>query len=472
MSRIGLLGLLAAFALLVFVGNAQVQTTAQMERDPVGTLHALETAADPHSAALRKQIEAGPSDLAKARAALAQDGVLLDPASLQKPLPLEGQNAAPLYAKLFQLLKDKPLGLPIYAQPLGGPRNYTPEQIAAVQKIYDSRPKVWALVHQAADSPQCVFTHDWARGASVSFTEFQQIREAARLLNTETSLLAASGKYAEAVKNQTRGLKVAEHAGSDPILLSYLVGVACEAIALHGMQNILDQAGPNAEVAAEVRQAIETNRPHLSLRYALAGETAFEAIALQQMRDGLGRDGLRGMAAILSSSAARKHLMPGTAADRLFAQKWLDASEAIILTHLRLLVDASELTPTPRRQAFASVAAMTDVSPTVLTFLASQVLPSFVPVESDETRRAAQEEVTIAGAAILAVRAKTGVFPDALPEVFADPYTSKPLGYRREGADGFVVYSVGPDGHYDGGKPDDKRVPEQTVYRYSAPNIE
>ena len=462
---------LAAFASLALIGVARAQTPAQMEGDPIGVLHTLETATDSRTVALRQQIEAGPADLARARAEMEKDGIALDPASLQKPLPPPDLNAAPLYGKLFQLLHDKPLNLPIYAQPLIASQTYTPEQIAAVQEIYDSRPEVWALLHQAADRPQCVFPRNWSEGAGVLFPEFQQIREAARLLNTETYLLAAQGKYAEAVKNQTRGFRVAEHAASDPVLISYLVGNACESITLSGMRGILDMSGPNAAVDAQVRQAIETNRPQLSLHYALTGEIVTQAIDLRQMQKALNKDGLRAMAAAFTGNAdpLLKRLTPGTPADRQFAQDWLDASEAIILSRMHSLLAASDLTPIPRRQAFAQDAsAQAAAPPSALTLLPNLFLPVFTQVENNETRRVAQEEVVLAGAAVLASRAKTGAFPEMLPEPFPDPYTSRPLGYRREGAVGFVVYSAGQDGKFDGGKPGDKAASGMVLFRYPA----
>ena len=458
-----------ACACLALTGDARAQTLEQMGRDPMGALHTLETATDTRSVTLRRQIEAGPADLARARAEMAQDGVSLDPVALQRPLPPPDQNAAPLYQKLFQVLKDKPLGLPIYAQPLAWDHTYTPEQLAAVQKIYDSRPEVWALLNQAADRPQCVYARRWSEGFSVLFPEFQQFREADRLLNTETYLLAAQGKYAEAVQNQTRGFRVAEHAASDPVLISYLVGVACEAITLTGMRGLLDRAGTDAAVDAQVRAAIETSRPRLSLRYALAGEVAVQTTGLQKMHDGLGKDGVRGMAEIFvaKDDPLLKRLTPGTPADRRFAQDWLDASEAIILTRMHTLLAAADLTPIPRRQAFArDAAAQTAMPASVLTILPNIVLPTFAQVENNETRRVTQEEVVIVAAAVLASRAKTGAFPDALPEPFPDPYTSRPLGYRREGADGFVVYSAGLDGKYDGGKPGDKVALGVVQFRY------
>ena len=460
---------LAALTLLPLMGAARAQTPAQIGRDPMGVLYKLKTATDPKTVALRRRIEAGPADLARALAAIKKDGVPLDPVSLQRPLPPPDLNAAPLYTMLFRLLRDKPVNLPIYAQPLTGDHTYTPAQIAAVQKVYDSRPDVWGLLHQATDRPQCVWTRDWSRGYAALFPEFQQMREAARLINTETFLLVAQGKHVEAVKNQARGLRVAEHAASDPVLISYLVGNACEAITLRGMQNLLDQAGPDAAVAEAVRQAVQTDRPRLSLRYALTGEVATQAVAFRQMHEGLNKSGLPAVAALLvnANDPILKRLTPGTPADRRLAGDWLDASEAIILTRMDSLLAAADLTPAPRRQAFArDAAAQAAGPPSVLTLLPDMLLPVFAKVEGNETRRVAQEEVTLAAAALVAARAKAGAFPDALPASFVDPYTSRPLLYRREGAGGFVVYSAGPDGDYNGGKPGERVLPVQAGFRY------
>jgi|GEM_PF-1517886 len=463
---------LAAFTLLPLMGAARAQTPAQVEHDPMGVLYKLKTGTDPKTIALRRRIKAGPADLARAKAALKSDGISLDPAGLQKPLPPPELNAAPLYGKLFRLLHDKPLNLPNYAQSLSASQSYTPEQLAAVQKIYDSRPDVWALLHQTADRPACVFTRDWSQGAGVLFPEFQEIREAERLLNTETYLLAASGKYDEAVKNQARGFHIAEHAASDPVLISYLVGAACESLALRGMQNTLDQAGPNAAVAEAVRQAILSNRPHLSLRYGLTGEVVLQDTGIRQMRAALDKEGLRVMAAAFQppNDPILKRLTPGAPADRRLAADWLDASEAIILTRMGGLLAAADLTPVPRRQAFAQDAAAQAAAPkSVLTLLPDILLPLFAGVQENETRRVAQEEVTLAAAAILAARAKSGAFPDALPAPSVDPYTSKPLLFRREGADGFIVYSAGPQGDYSGGKPGERVIPGQSGFRYPVP---
>ena len=466
------LSLLACLALAP-LAHAQDVPPA-ITKDPVAYLHFLETSADPAAAAVREQIESGPADLARAREAAAKAGVPLVPDALQKPLPPDDQNAAPVYQKLFQLLRDKPLHLPLYAQPLVSDHTYTLEQLAAVQKIYDSRQDVWGLLHQAADRPQCVFVRDWKQGAGILFPEFQKIREAARLLNTESYLLAAQGKYADAIKNQARGFRVAEHAASDPVLISYLVGVACDAIALRGMQNVLILAGPNAEVDAQVAKAVAEGRPRLSLRYALGGEVAsFQGVTFRQLRESVQRGGVPALISLASTEFGLSRVPPvsgpTTPADVTFALDWLDASQALILNDTCATIAASDLPPLARSRAFVQAAQAQAARPkTALTVLSDELLPSYDRIDQQETRRQANEAVTLAAADVLGAWVKDGTFPAALPRPMADPFTGRALGYRREGDSGFVVYSAGPDGTFGGGKPGDARVPGQTVFRYPA----
>lgn len=82
-------------------------------------------------------------------------------------------------------------------------------------------------------------------------------------------------------------------------------------------------------------------------------------------------------------------------------------------------------------------------------------------------RAVAGRSITRAAAAALAERAKTGAFPTTLPGAFPDPYSpSAMLQYRQEGVGGFVVYSVGPDGKFNGGRPGDAAPLSAPCFRY------
>lgn len=77
----------------------------------------------------------------------------------------------------------------------------------------------------------------------------------------------------------------------------------------------------------------------------------------------------------------------------------------------------------------------------------------------------------VGSSAVLAYTGRHGAFPhrlkQATPRPPLDPFGTGPLRYRREG-DGFVVYSAGPDGNFDGSRPGARRVRDQAYFRYPA----
>ena len=419
-------------------------------------------------AGMRRFIAAGQANLAREEAAARQEGIPLTASQLQRPLPPPSQNAAPLYVRLTKLLHDKPLGLPRYAEGMDASYVYTPQQVAAVRRTLAKRQDVMTLVHQAADRPQCVFVRDWSQGAKLEFPEYQQMREAARLIKTESYLLARDGRYGEAISNQARGFRVADQAATDHTLISYLVGVASEAIALGGMQGILAQAGPNAAVDDEVRRVVASKHSHLSLPAAMAGEAGFDCTVFPQMHSAEGR----GMSASLDAAGFSEGAIRSfkvSASEQRHLHSLIDAWQADYLARMRVLVIACDQPPSVRQAAFASVNAKlrwdgSSADGTRYVF-SSILMPVFTTIGQNGTRINAREAVTQAGAFLLAEKARTGAYPNTPPQGFIDPFTGKPLLFRREGG-GFVVYSAGPTGRFDGGKLGAKVPGQESLFRY------
>ena len=432
---------------------------------------ALLTRSQQQQAAERREIAAGPASLARELAAARREGVPLTAQELQPPLPPAGQNAAPLYTKLTTLLYDKPLGLPKYAEGMDAFHAYTPAQIAAVRQTLAARQDVMTLVHQAADKPRCVFVRDWNQGVQLNFPEFMPMREAARLIKTESYLLARDGRCKEAVADQARGFRVAQHAASDHVLLAYLVGIACESLTLNGMQSILAVAGPKAATDAEVQQAVAAEQSRLSLRDAMAGEAGFDCTVFRAMHQAESQ-GIDAVIAAAGFSGDAAHNVRASAGETQHLHNLIDAWQAEYLARMMPLVTASNQPPSVRRTVYASKEAQAERDssrPDVLTLLfADDLIPVFTKIDQNDTRTQARVAVTLAAAAVLAAKAKTGAFPAALPPSFLDPFTGRPLGYNREGANGFVVYSAGPTGEFDGGKPSEKAPGQESVFRYPA----
>lgn len=456
-------------ALALLGGIAQAAPVPLLEKDPAGFLRYVQSSPSPEAQAARRTVADGPADLARERALAQKEGIAVFPAQLNRPLPPEDRNAAPLYVKLDALRHAKPLKLPRYAQSLTGRYAYTPAQLARVRQEIAARQDVFTLLHHATDRPECVFAHDWTKNTlNPPFMNYAGLRESARELRTESVLLAEEGKYAEAITNQTRGYRLAEHAASDGTLISYLVAVAIDAITTSGMQDILALAGPNADVDAQVEEAVTDKAARLSLRRALSGDVAVADAGFALIRQG-GPSALN-IFANLTEAAPHPMAATSTPGQRRFFAHLVDAAEADYIRRMRAVVRVADTTG--EAAAFAAAVRATAPSGDLVQQFAHLLWPmQYETLNALPVRSAVSNALTRAAASVLLERAKTGAYPEALPAMPTDPYTNKPLGYRREGAGGFVVYSGGPDGKYDGGTPGDQASSAQARFRFRYPAV-
>ena len=335
---------------------------------------------------------------------------------------------------------------------------------ALLGPTFDGHPTLVSLLHQAADRTSVSY-------ADPAYLHSAGLREAARELRTESILLAHQGRYAEAVTDQARGFNVAKQFASSPGLGEYLTGDAANAITFSGLYAILKMAGPDAGVAAEVRQAVEAARPVLPLKAALLADVPPDVQSLETLRRASPQAFLQMTTDARAAGVPTVAWKAWTPSQRRFLDRLVDATEAQYLSEVRRLVAATETPDLARHRVFAAVQdgrdALPDSPVTQLDPLLSDsrmLARAFGTLDQVDTRARARIAVTLAATALLTAKAQAGAFPDALPGDFADPSTGKALGYRREGVDGFVVYSVGPDGTFGGGEPGGRDFQTHQVY--------
>jgi hypothetical protein len=421
-------------------------------------MRALRQSKDPAAKAILKQIEDGPAALARERVLARRAGIPLVASTPHVPAD---QNAAPLYMQWRQ----RHVLLPNYAEVLSYRFHYTPEQLARVRKVFDDKRDAMDLLHRAADKPVCVFPDD-------SLTHYAPMREAAREIKTESYLLAHDGRYADAIADEKRGFGIARQLGSRSTYIGYLVGAAMESITLSGMDDVLYLAGPNEDVDRKVQDAVRSARPVLSLKSALKGDVAETLKAADALREGSPGDFEDMISGAIDGASPKSR--PFTPEERRFAVDILDAAEARYLATMRTMIADAGLPSAQRRIRFQEIAKEWDAEDRAtpnnpVTAMAATLQSVFVKSADLDDKQIANEEVTMAAAAILAEKARTGQFPAALPGDFPDPFSGKPLVYRKEGADGFVVYSVGADGKFDGRKSNDPFHPNPPMFQYPAP---
>jgi hypothetical protein len=291
-------------------------------------------------------------------------------------------------------------------------------------------------------------------------------------------VLAKDDHFPEAVANVACGFRVAEHAASDPVLIAWLVAIVSEQFALSGMEQILYLAGPDAAVAERVRETIDARRPRLDLARTLRGEVGFVTVEIETTRRG-GPQELHDMLAFFdldwNTDPPRQRPVRGrafTAGEKRFISNLLDAMEADVLRRARRAIAGAGRPYADRAALYRELANVPRPEHNPVTAVSENLIPLFGSADEGGMRVRALEEAIMAGAALLAFKARRGAFPAsmraALPQSPLDPFTGQPLQYRREG-EGFVVYSVGADGKFDGGRPGTPRTPGQVLFRYPRP---
>jgi len=447
-------------------------------------LRALSASHDPAARAIRREIVGGPAALARERAACARQGVQTRLAQLNQTV-LPAANAAPLYVQWDKLRKAKRLQLPLFAGstwPMSARFAYSLAQDAEVRTLYASRPDYTGLLDRATDRSRCVFVTDWSKYPDVdNFTYMGALREGARTYETRGYLLAKEGRFAVALTMQACGFVIVRQAAdSDPDIVGFQVASAIDNITTYGMRDILEMAGPNAAVDARA-QLILAATSSLPLFESLRGEGAITdgTVAL-----------LRHTSPAKFAGAFTEGTLPGsggvttaarfTPAEQRTVNALCDAAEARALAQTRRLLSATVLPRAARNAAFVRLFAEAGGTKNDPVRLLGGAVGPIQPLTNIagifakdlgymEDAVLARHVVLAAGAAMLAAKAQTGAFPKALPNVFLDPFTDKTLGYRREGTDGFVVYSAGPNGDFDGGKLGEGAMRNQMVFRYPAP---
>ena len=474
----------SALSLLLSNGCARHATPAPDFSNLPAYLRALNASPVPAARAIRREIADGPAALARERAACAKLGLPTTLAQLNQTVP-PAENAGPLYVQWDALRHAKPLPLPHFAGstwPMGIGFAYTPAQDAEMRALYAARPDYVGLLDQATNRPRCVFVADWTKYPQQdNFKYMSAVREGARTYDTRSYLLAKEGHFSDAVTMQARGFVVARHAAdSDPDDVGFLVAFAIDNITVYGMTGVLQMAGPNAAVDAQVQQALAA-APRIPLGESLRGNGAIADGTFSLVRRtsparfaGAFFPNLPASGSPASASARF------TPAEQQNVNALCDAAEARTLAQIRGLVAAAALPRAARNAAFVRlVAEAKDTGDDPVRLLSAAVSPvvSLADISGISGKDLgdhidaipARHAVLAAGAAVLAAKARTGTFPKILPTGFMDPYTDKPLGYRREGGNGFVVYSVGADGSFNGGTPGQWPTAKQNVFRYPAP---
>ncbi len=396
-------------------------------------------------------------------AAARREGILAPAGTpVIKPVPPE-QNAATYITKLEALDKTARVsGTDIEALDKLGSGFESPDVVAAARKAFEAHLDRYALIRQIASSSDYAQKSGSLTVGDITvqddFPKMARLRDCARWVSYKALLLAADGKPMEGVKEASLAFGLAQLAAKKGGIITYLVGIAVDAIGVKTLSSVLKISKDDGAVAAAVQQAVEA-RPAMALSATLRAELAdYLGRSASYKKSALNAKGNSADTDITKDpdyrdSMAQYHYPkdPKLAAARLF-----DMNDANFISAMRRIIPAADL---PYPEAIARIGAVAaEISPLEKNpdkTLAGMVIDMVGNLPTVAARHTATAETMRAAAAVIAWKVQHGHLPATLAEAMnppaTDPYDQKPLRYRTVDA-GFVIYSVGKTGKFDGGK--------------------
>jgi len=406
-------------------------------------------------------------------ARLKSGGYLLARDQLIPHVPSGEKNAADIYQKAFDARRVSDEDAAKMADRTAGMTSG--EAFDATRRVLADNVRYLALLREAARTSACAFPTNWDAGpGGVSFKQFAQLREGARMLQANSAVAAADGRTDAALADAATMLRIAEHAKLEPILIGQLVGYALQSMAVQSLRDALALGDPSLKAARDLMaQMVAIDEVEPSVR-SMKGEIALLGLPFFEMarhassnivaQFSVGREGT-------NSWAGRALRAYGTVGRPLY-----NLDEIAYLRAMKDEVDAFSLPWPESHNRIVALDKRTTAFPTRGGILTSMLMPVFARAVWSREKTAANLGDAQIALALCIYKSERGTYPDSLSALEAagfklpnDPFGGQPFKYRREGA-GFIVYSIGSDMKDDGGLPPvwdaaEKLSDEQRKYR-------
>jgi hypothetical protein len=279
------------------------------------------------------------------------------------------------------------------------------------------------------------------------------VRTSCRLKSLQVIREAMHGNTTSLVKDADILFKHGRVLSDEPFLISGMVHVAVDSLAISTLERVLAQASVDAGQLRQIEAMVKAVENEDRLYWGVRGERAMVIGGAEWMFATGARD--LGGAIVLPVPAST----PGV-------RGWLmgDVAEGIHLENTLVRVKG----PKDRIQAAAQMDRAVQALPRY-RILTRTLLPSFGRAFELDLRTTATARAARAALAAERYRLDKGRFPDKLDNLVpgyleavpVDPFDDKPLRYRVD-TDGVTVYSVGDDKVDDGGKVPSRMPPKKS----------
>lgn len=391
-------------------------------------------------------------------------------------IPPAERNAAPLLQKVAGLVKTMPEDDVLKRCFPGSAVEKNNTALLSGKRLEEVRTflrepvagEVVQLLMEAATKDECFFGRDYSKGAFLELPEISPMMQAVRLLLNHSWLMAADGDVDTAENEIRAALKISNFYMQDPILISWLVGAACEQMSLSAMMSLCGKVEAPASLEL-LEKSVKENRSNAraSLVRAFDGErvffggSIFEALVsgktrraeMQALTGNLsGQDRWGGMSFMLW--LYQYPLRPLLMADEAAYLRFMLAARSQILDSIFSARDAGKLVEQIPRSA-------------ILTRLSAPALEPAI--------RKGREQESLLDLALIGLRAEefriaNGHYPQSLSDIPwegplpKDPFGSGDFRYKEESDGKMLIYSVGPDLKDNQGNPKKEKGEKDIVW--------
>lgn len=244
-------------------------------------------------------------------------------------------------------------------------------------------------------------------------------------------------------------INAARSVGDEPLLISILIRIACEAVAVNRIEWFLAQCQPTEAMLGELQAMLEEDQKIQLLTLGLRGERAGNFEIFEHMKDNPGS--LKTLGVGDTGTNLLEYLLT-------FLPGQMTVQQADALRMMNQAVAASKL---PDEQQIDAITDLSKMAPK-LSLMARLLFPALEKVTQASIRRQAQLQCAIVAIAAERFRIKNGRWPNQIEELVAagllpknpvDAFDGKPLRWKVI-EHGRLIYSVGKDrvdnnGHFD-----------------------
>ena len=341
--------------------------------------------------------------------------------------------------------------------------------LAAARAELTSNAAPLADLHAALDRPRSRYPVNLRGGANLTTAHLSPVKQVARMLTLEARFAAETGDPARATAALLASLRAARTLEDEPLLISYLVRLADNAITMDGAEGVLSRIQLTEAQLDRLQQAFALAESPGHLGRAFMGERCL-ALDYFNMPTKL----------LLSLTAAA----PGTPANnpvgwdgiaqatllQLYDMSGLKGRDcAYYLDRIDELIEAGARPRTEmpgRHERFeAELQRFAAQRSSILRPLSRMTLPAFAKALAKELRSVATLRCAQTALAVERWRlahddalppSLDALVPRFLAAVPIDPMEGQPVKFRAL-TKGHVIYSPGEDGTDDGGMPFNER---------------